>query len=60
QVQKHHPFQFPLEIGIINGNAIKMETLQMDKGSQKFEIDLNLKPDNILLDPEQWLLFETK
>lgn len=60
QIQKHQVFNFPLEIGITTGDTQKIETFQIDKSSQKFEIDLKTQPDDILLDPELWLLFDVK
>jgi aminopeptidase N len=60
QIQQHHTFKFPLEIGIISGKEIKMETFMIDEKSETLEIAINTKPDDVLLDPELWLLFEEK
>ena len=60
QIQKHHTFKFPLEIGILNGKKIKLETLQINKKSDTFEIKVDAKPTDVILDPELWLLFEEK
>lgn len=60
QVQEHHTYKFPLEIGILNGEKTKNELVEIDKKSQTFEIKVNAKPTDIILDPELWLLFEEK
>jgi len=60
QVQKHHVFKFPLEIGIINGEQVKLETFQVDERNMTFKLNADTKPTEIVLDPELWLLFEEK
>jgi aminopeptidase N len=60
QVQEHHMFKFPLEIGIKTGETIQIETLQINKKTQKFEIDLSSSPDEVILDPNLWLLYSEK
>ncbi|MBU2995505.1 M1 family peptidase [Cellulophaga baltica] len=58
QLQTHHVYNFPLEIGIVQGDKIKIETIEVDKQSETFEINLKSKPDSMILDPNYWLLFE--
>jgi len=60
QLQDHHIFQFPLEIGIVSKGKLDITTLQIDEKSKTFEIPITDKPDAIVLDPESWLLFEEK
>jgi aminopeptidase N len=60
QTQQHHTFKFPLEIGIINGKEIRIETFMIDEKSETFEIPMDAKPEDLVLDPELWLLFEEK
>ncbi len=60
QVQKHHIFEFPLEIGIRNGEQTKKEIVQIDEKSKTFEIKVDSKPTEVILDPGVWLLFEEK
>ena len=60
QVQKHHVFQFPLEIGIMVDGKSKIEKLQVTQKKEVFKIEAANKPDAIILDPEAWLLFEQK
>lgn len=60
QIQQYYTFQFPLEIGIIKGNQMEIETVQVDTKSKTFEIALDTKPDEVVLDPEFWLLFDRK
>lgn len=60
QVQVHHTFQFPVEIGIVKEGETKISTIQVTSKYNSFTIDTDSKPDSILLDPENWLLFEEK
>ena len=60
QIQKHHTFKFPLEIGIITDGKLKMETVFVDEKSETFEIAVDTKPEGVVFDPELWLLFEKK
>lgn len=60
QVQEHHTFHFPLEIGIVQDDAIKIEKVLVDEQSEMFEIKWDTEPDTIVLDPDYWLLFEEK
>ena len=60
QIQKHHTFKFPIEIGIVNDDSMETETVLVDSKTKTFEIAVNSKPDNIVLDPDLWLLFEEK
>ena len=60
QTQDHHVFSFPLEIEIQkNGNASSSTVRITDKKST-FEIDVDTRPDSVVLDPNLWLLFEEK
>lgn len=60
QKQKHHTFQFPIEFIIKNEGVIKMETIEVKDKSTIFEIELESKPEEVVIDPEVWLLFEEK
>ena len=60
QIQNHHTFKFPLEIGLITGKQIKMETVIVDEKFEIFEIAVDTKPQDVIFDPELWLLFEVK
>jgi aminopeptidase N len=60
QIQEHQKFIFPLEISLVNGKETKIETLQVTKSKEKFEISLAKKPNAVYLDPNLWLLFEEK
>ncbi len=54
QAQAGGLFKFPIDIGM--GTEVK--TLIMDKKTQSFTFPLTLKPTQISLDPNIWLLFE--
>lgn len=58
QVQDHHIFQFPLEIGLVKNGNMTLETIQVNKRSGNFEINSKDRPDAIVLDPNQWTLFQ--
>ena len=58
QVQDHHIFKFPLEIGLIQDDEIKVVKVDVNESSELFEIALESSPDSIVLDPNYWLLFE--
>lgn len=60
QVQQHHTFEFPLEIGIVNNGQTKIKFVHISNKSNTFEITVDSKPDEVVLDPECWLLFEEK
>ncbi|WP_411030053.1 M1 family metallopeptidase [Spongiimicrobium sp. 3-5] len=60
QVQDHHVFQFPIDIGIVHGDNTKTETVTVSSKSKTFEILVETKPDKVMLDPNVWLLFEEK
>jgi aminopeptidase N len=59
QMQSHHVFQFPLEIGLVKDGKTVIETIQVDGQSQNFTIQSKFRPDSIILDPNQWTLFQT-
>ncbi len=60
QLQSHRLFSFPLEIAIRNQGKDTVKTLQIDKASHTFKIKVDSRPDEVVLDPQLWLLFEEK
>ena len=60
QTQKNQLFDFPLEIGITvpNQTLPRMETVHLNKESQKFSFSVDTRPTRIDLDPFTNLLFE--
>ncbi len=60
QLQDHHVFHFPLEIGLVHDDEVTVIKIEMDKRSLEFEFKTDSRPDTIVLDPEYWLLFEEK
>ncbi|MCP4884729.1 MAG: M1 family metallopeptidase, partial [Flavobacteriales bacterium] len=60
QEQKHRLFKFPVEFGILVEGEMQIESFYVDKRSNTFKLDMDQQPDNILIDPEVWLLFEEK
>lgn len=60
QLQDHHIFHFPLEVGLVHDAEVTVVKIKVDKRSLEFEIETDSRPDSIVLDPEYWLLFEEK
>ncbi|MDX2431767.1 MAG: M1 family metallopeptidase [Bacteroides sp.] len=59
QQQDHHLFHFPLELRIeLKDGSIIDHKLQISQKEETFLIPTKVKPKQILLDPESWLLFE--
>ncbi|MCA0933070.1 M1 family metallopeptidase [Lutimonas saemankumensis] len=60
QLQKHHVFRFPIEFGIRSGDEIKKVKFEINKSSETFEAVYENKPDEVIIDPEVWLLFDER
>jgi len=60
QRQNQHVFHFPVEFGIVKDGEMKIETIQVKGKSTKADIRLESKPDQVIIDPGVWLLFEEK
>ena len=58
QLQDHHIFKFPIEIGIVTDGQMSLTKLDVDLPTKSFTIEADKKPDEIILDPELWLLYE--
>ncbi|MCB0372109.1 MAG: M1 family peptidase, partial [Muricauda sp.] len=58
QVQDHHVFRFPLEIGLVKDGKMTVETIQVNDRLGSFEVKTKDQPDDVVLDPNQWVLFE--
>jgi len=58
QLQDHHVFQFPLEIGLVKDGKLNIKTIEVDQRNQNIQIEIGKQPDSIVLDPNQWTLFE--
>lgn len=60
QLQKHHVFEFPLEIGIVKDGTTTIETVRVSNAKNAFKIKSPTQPDAVILDPNLWLLFSEK
>jgi len=58
QLQDHHVFEFPLEIGVIKDGKLTIKTIELDQRNQKIQLESKDRPDSIVLDPNEWTLFE--
>lgn len=60
QMQKHHTFTFPIEFGVIRDGRMTIESVKVEEKSSSFDIALESKPDELLIDPKVWLLFKER
>lgn len=60
QEQRHFLFDFPLEFGIVNEGSTDIKTIQVKERSTTVIFDLEAIPDQVIIDPGVWLLFEEK
>ena len=44
----------------MTGDEIRIEAVQVNEKSSKFEIELEDSPDKVEIDPEFWLLYQEK
>jgi len=51
------PFVFPLEIGLVYGDKVKVKIMKIDSKLSRVDYDME-KPDKIIFDPNTKLLFE--
>ena len=58
QLQEHHIFQFPIDIGVIKDGKTTIYKTEITSAQKIYTIQLDYEPDDIILDPESWLLFE--
>jgi aminopeptidase N len=59
QLQPHHIFTFPLEIGTMANGKMKLHKVLVDEGQETFSLNVSEQPKTVLLDPNLWLLFQT-
>ncbi|MCZ6641977.1 MAG: M1 family aminopeptidase, partial [Gammaproteobacteria bacterium] len=62
QVQPHHRFSVPLELGIWYDGAEepRIEKVQINDKSQTFQFRVPAPPVSVVLDPQTWLLMEAQ
>lgn len=58
QLQDHHTFDFPIDIGFSESGETRVESVRVNQRSQNFTFDMDKRPENVVLDPDMWLLFE--
>ena len=50
-------YTFPLEVEVgLDSTTVKRFKFQIDKKVSNFQFDVNKKPTEIILDPDNWLL----
>ena len=60
QVQKHFTFQFPIEFAVNTAGKTALKKFLVNSSREQFVIELDKKPDSVVIDPEVWLLFDEK
>ncbi|MEO9892114.1 M1 family metallopeptidase [Aurantibacter sp.] len=60
QVQDHSLFNFPIEIATVKKGVSTLNMFQVNTKTQTFNVNVDAKPDSVILDPNYWLLFEEK
>ena len=58
QLQDHHVFEFPLEIGVVKDGKLTIKTIVLHQRNQNIQLESKDRPDSIVLDPNEWTLFE--
>jgi aminopeptidase N len=60
QSQPGDAYRLPLEIGFTNDGAPKIEKIELTQKQQRFEIAADKEPATVTLDPNTWVLMETR
>ena len=58
QTQDHHIFDFPLEIDIQKDGKSTLSTIQVIQKNSSFKIEVDSRPEKVVIDPNLWLLFQ--
>ena len=53
---EYEEYHFPLEIAIQYEKETKYQTFYIDKKSMQFRIESKQSPEDIIIDPNNWLL----
>lgn len=62
QTQAGQPYRLPIEIGIQDTGAaqVRFEKIELTRAAQSFEIAAEKEPSAVSLDPNTWVLMESK
>jgi aminopeptidase N len=60
QTQPGEVYRVPLEIGIQDESAVRVEKIELTQRAQSFEIASDKGPATVTLDPNTWVLMESK
>jgi aminopeptidase N len=58
QDQAGELYRLPLQVGIREGTATRIEKLELTARQETFRLPAQREPADVVLDPETWLLFE--
>jgi aminopeptidase N len=60
QTQPGEAYRLPLEIGLTTDGATKIEKIEFTQKQQRFELGADREPVTVALDPNTWVLMETR
>jgi aminopeptidase N len=62
QRQKTPVFHFPIEVSFVGNkaNGATRQRFEVKQAKSKFEIELPARPTKVVLDPDTWLLYESR
>lgn len=60
QPQPGEAYRLPFEMGLTSDGAQKIEKIELTQKRQRFEIAVDKEPATVALDPNTWVLMETR
>ncbi len=60
QAQPGAPYRLPLEIGLTIDGPPRIEKIELTQKQQRFEIAADKEPLTVVLDPNTWMLMESR
>ena len=60
QTQPGEAYRLPLEVAVMAGTQTRVEKLNLSAKQQAFEITVDAEPSSVILDPNTWVLMDSK
>jgi aminopeptidase N len=60
QTQPGGPYRLPLEVGLTTDGITKIEKIEFTQKQQRFDLFADREPGAVALDPNTWMLMETR
>jgi aminopeptidase N len=60
QTQPGGPYRLPLEVGLTTDGITKIEKIEFTQKQQRFDLFADREPGTVALDPNTWMLVETR